>query len=829
MTVVTEGEPNSGAAAHRRSRAADSEPWDDPWMLSYKGFDPTQEGLREVLCAVGNGYLVTRAAAPESVADGTHYPGTYLAGCYDRTTSTVQGRAVENEDLVNMPNWLPLSFRIGAMGGWFGAADAALPGDRPFEILDQRLELDLRRGVLTRRALVVDGAGRRTRLVQRRIAHMAQPHLVALQTLLVPENWSGRLDIRSGIDGTVRNTGVARYRELTSHHLDPVDHGAEGELSWLQVATAGSPLTVAMAARTGVHLDGKPVPVARCDELSDALVAQILTVDAAAGRPLVVEKTVAVYTSRDPAVDGPLRAARRLAGRADSFEVLLRAHALRWEELWRRCRTEVDAARTGPVHLYLFHLLQTVSEHSADLDVGVPARGLHGEGYRGHVFWDELFVLQVLNLRLPELSRSVLRYRHRRLDEARSAARGAGFRGAMYPWQSAADGSEETQRVHLNPVSGRWLPDHSHLQRHVGSAIAYNVWQYYQATGDLEFLESAGAEMLLEIARFWADIAVFDADLGRFRIRGVVGPDEYHEAYPWAAGPGLDDNAYTNVLASWVLARALEALRILPGYRSDELAERMGLGGEELDRWRTVSRALHVPFHEGVITQFDGYERLAELDWDGYRRRYPDIRRLDRILEAEGDSVNRYKVSKQADVLMLYYLFSPREVHDLLHRLGYRAGDELFRATADYYLSRTAHGSTLSAVVHAWVLARSDRRASWRFFRDALDGDVHDIQGGTTAEGIHLGAMAGTIDLLQRCYTGLELREDVLWLAPRLPGPLRRLELELRYRGSWGVCVTVDRKDVTVRVADGRADPLTIGFRGSLVRVGPGEIRTLTL
>jgi trehalose/maltose hydrolase-like predicted phosphorylase len=809
----TRGDPG------RRARTAAQR---DPWLLRYTGFGAAQEGLREALCAVGNGYAVTRGAAPESVADGVHYPGTYLAGCYDRSTSFIQGRTVVNEDLINVPNWLSLTFRAEGAGVWLGGLPAV-------EVIDQHLELDLRQGVLTRRALVVDGSGRRTRLVQRRLAHMAQPHLLALHTVLVPENWSGRLDIRSAIDGTVANTGVARYSGLNNRHLDPVGQGADGPVLWLEVAAQGSPLHIAMAARTSVLHGARPSAVTRENEQRDGWTAQVLTVDAVEGVPVTVDKTVAVHTSRDPAVDDPLRAALRLAARADGFEELLGSHALRWRELWRRCRTEADFRGDGPLHLYLFHLLQTVSEHSADLDVGIPARGLHGEAYRGHVFWDELFVLRVLNLRLPELSASVLRYRYRRLDEARAAASDAGLRGAMYPWQSAADGTEETQQLHLNPASGRWLPDHSHLQRHVGSAIAYNVWQYYQATGDTAFLEAAGAEMLLEIARFWACTAVWDGTLERFRIRGVVGPDEYHDAYPWATTPGLDDNSYTNVLASWVLARALETLQVLPEYRRDELLERLSLGPEELDRWQAVSRRLHVPFHAGVLSQFDGYERLAELDWDGYRSRCPDIRRLDRILEAEGDSVNRYKASKQADALMLYYLFSPTELHNLLRRLGYRAGHQLFRATADYYLQRTSHGSTLSSVVHAWVLARSDRRASWRFFRDALASDVHDVQGGTTAEGIHLGAMAGTVDLLQRCYTGLELRQNTLWLAPHLPGPLRNLELDLRYRGSRGVLVSVDHKQVSVRVAETRTDPITIGLRGSRFTIRPGESRTLTL
>lgn len=790
----------------------------DSWRLRYEGFEPAQEGLREALCAVGNGYLVTRGAAPESSSDGVHYPGTYLAGCYNRATSTVDGQTVENEDLVNCPNWLPLTFRVEGAAEWF----TATPGD-------QVLELDLRHGVLTRWATVTDGSGRRTRLTQRRIASQAQPHLLTLETVLLPENWSGRLEIRSALDGTVTNDGVARYRDLTGHHLTPIEQGTDGEQMWLQVATTGSPLHIALAARTVVHAADRPLAVERRSITGEGWTAQVLTVPATAGVPVTAVKTAAVYTSRDPAIEAPLRAARLLLGEAGTFEQQLADHRVRWAELWRRCRTDADFDGIGTVHLYLFHILQSFSEHSADLDVGIPARGWHGEAYRGHVFWDDLFVLQVLNLRFPELSRAVLHYRHRRLDAARLAARETGARGAMYPWQSASDGREESQRLHLNPVSGHWLPDHTDLQRHVGSAVAYNTWQYYQATGDLDFLVGIGAEMLLEIARYWADTALHDPVDDRYSIRGVLGPDEFHDAYPWSDRPGLDDNTYTNVMASWALARALDTIDVLPEYRRDELKERLAIDSGELDRWQQVSRRLRIPFHDGVLSQFDGYHRLAELDWEGYRNRYPDLRRLDRILEAEGDSVNNYKASKQADVLMLAYLFSPQELRGLLHRLGYRAGPELLRRTADYYMRRTVHGSTLSAVVHAWVLARSDRPGSWRFFRDALAGDVEDVQGGTTAEGVHLGAMAGTADLLQRCYTGLELRQDTLWLDPRLPDTVGHLDVELRYRGHWGVSVTVDRHAATVSLRPGRQAPIRIGFRGTTSILRPGESRTFPL
>ncbi|MER5352142.1 glycosyl hydrolase family 65 protein [Kitasatospora sp. NPDC002551] len=786
----------------------------DPWVLRYEGFDPAEEGLREALCAVGNGYLVTRGAAPEAVADGVHYPGTYLAGCYHRAVSTVAGRSVTNEDLVNAPNWLPLTFRAPG-DAWFAGPPAG-----------QTLELDLRRGVLTRTALVVDGRGRRTELVQRRFASQASPHLVALKSTFTAENWSGPLEVRSALDGVVANRGVARYRGLADRHLLPAGQGVDGDgLCWVEVAAPDAPLRIALAARTRAPRG----TLAVTHEHGDGRAAELRMLELRRGRPVAVEKVVAVHTSRDPAIETPLAASLMLAAGAGSFAELLAEHARRWTELWRHCRIEADFDGAGPLHLALFHLLQSYSEHSVDLDVGVPARGLHGEAYRGHVFWDELFVLRLLDLRLPELARSVLRYRHRRLDAARRAAHEAGFHGAMYPWQSASDGREESQQLHLNPLSGRWLPDHSHLQRHVGSAVAYNIWKYYEATGDLEFLSSAGAETLLEIARFWSSAAAYDRDRGRWSIRGVLGPDEYHDAYPGADRPGLDDNAYTNVLASWVLARAADTLRVLPGYRCGELRERLALDALELDRWQEIGRRLHVPFHRGVLSQFDGYERLAELDWAAYRQRYTDLRRLDRILEAEGDTVNRYQASKQADALMLWYLFSAREVRDLLRHLGHPAPHELFRRTTAYYLRRTVHGSTLSSVVHAWVLTRADRRASWRYFRDALVADIRDSQHGTTAEGVHLGAMAGAVDLLQRCYTGLEIGEDALRLDPHLPSALGRLELELRYRGHQGMVITVDRHTATVRLREDGADPVRVRCRGTTATLRPGGVAVFRL
>jgi len=173
---------------------------------------------------------------------------------------------------------------------------------------------------------------------------------------------------------------------------------------------------------------------------------------------------------------------------------------------------------------------------------------------------------------------------------------------------------------------------------------------------------------------------------------------------------------------------------------------------------------------------------LAEFDWDGYRARYGDIGRLDLILAAEGDSPNNYRVAKQPDVLMLLYLLSAEDLRETLEQLGYAFDKGAVRRTVDFYLARTSHGSTLSRPVCSWLLARADRTRSWSLFTEALDSDLADIQRGTTREGIHLGAMAGTVDLLLRCYTGLETRDGVLWLHPALPPELGRLRFRLSYR-----------------------------------------------
>lgn len=794
----------------------------DQWCFGYDKYEPDQEGLRETLCTLGNGYFATRGAAPDSTADNVHYPGTYLAGGYNRLTSKVDNREVENEDLVNFPNWLRLTFRIDN-GDWFRLDEV--------EILSFRQELNLKAGLLTRNIRFRDTDGRTTRWFERRIVSMANPNLAALSVEISAEDWAGVLTVRSVLDAAITNAGVARYRDLSSQHLETTDlHHLGEDVIFLRGRTTQSLIQFSQAARTRLYQNNAEIGGKREVKILKDQIRQDISHPIKKGESITVEKIVAFHSSLDQAISEPGLEAKRTLAHTGRFESLFSAHALAWNHLWDEFDIILEDHLTEDTALNLrvnvFHLLQTVSVHSVDRDAGVPARGWHGEAYRGHIFWDEVFIFPFMTLRMPMLTRALLRYRYRRLPEARRSAQEAGYEGAMYPWQSGSDGREESQRVHLNPRSGRWLPDNTYRQRHINAAIAYSIWKYHQATDDHEFLYFYGAEMMLEIARFLASLTTYNAAIDRYEIKGVMGPDEYHTAYPDADPEqegGLANNAYTNVMAAWVLTRTCDVLDLLPKVQCERICEKIGLSLDEIDQWQVISRKLRVPFHDGgIISQFDGYGDLAEFDWRAYEKKYGDIQRLDRILEAEGDTPNRYKVSKQADVLMLFYLFSADELRLLFEQLGYPFEYDTIPRNVEYYLSRTSHGSTLSRVAHSWVLARSDRPRSWHLFQRALESDISDIQGGSTREGIHVGAMAGAIDLIQRCFLGIEMRANVLHFDPGLPENLGGVKVRLRYRRQ---VLDVEANHERLRIASRAftANPITIAYRGRFRDVAPGD------
>ncbi|MFE4500037.1 HAD-IA family hydrolase [Rhodococcus sp. NPDC056743] len=814
-SALAEGD-NDDAACELCTDGADAS-----WSLEYRGLNPDAAGVRETLLTQGNGYFATRGTRSESYDDGVHYPGTYVAGCYNRLISEVAGRSRDDESAVNIPDWTVFTV-AGPDGDWLGSGSHLI--DHHHE------EFDLRSGTVRRETTFRDIAGRVTRIRQRRFVSMDDPHLAAISTTIIPQNWDGTVHVRSGINADVCNNNVPDYSLLAKRHhavvaAEAVDHDCVSST----VETSTSHIRVSQCERLRVRLDDGSTPQhTRRVDVSGGAVTQVVTYAASAGQPVVFEKTMSLFTSRDHATVEPEHAAREHAINATDYSELFRRHCIAWDLLWHKFAISLgsDVTTSLAANVLIVHVLQTLSMHTIDLDVGVPARGLHGEAYRGHVFWDELFVTPILTLRLPELTRSLLLYRSRRLRQAQRNARKLDHDGALFPWQSGSDGREETPPALFNPRSQRWMPDNSRRQHHVNLAVAYNVWQYWQTTTDLEFLRNHGLELLVENARFWISRAEYDATDDRYDIRGVMGPDEFHDGYPDRPGEGIDNNTYVNIMTEWSLMRALDAVEIL-GRTSLSITDDLEVTEAELATWEKVSRRLRLAFlPSGLLAQFEGFDALEELDWADYRSRYIDIGRLDLILEAEGDSTIHYKASKQADTLMLLYIFSAEELTDLIARLGYHFDPSSIPSMIDYYLSRTTHGSTLSRIAHTWVLVRGNRSQSWDMLRTALASDLSDSQRGRTREGIHLAAMAGAIDILERCYTGLDFREDVLWLHPQLPLELSALVFTIYYRGH-RLQIQCTHSSVTVTSETKDAAPIALSIQSRSHTVFPGTSVTV--
>lgn len=795
------------------------------FTIEYNDWAPEQQRLRETLCTLGNGYIATRGAAEESSNSEFNYPGTYLAGGFNRAKTIVADRTIENEDFVNFPNWLFLSFR--PVGGEWLSLDQ-------YQISAYRQTLDMEKGILERKFTITDSIGRRSSIQSRRLVSMSDKHTAGIEWSFTAENWSGEIEVCSALDGTVINDNVPRYRDLESNHLLPVETRQINDSAVLLVVqTKQSRIIMAQAAKTMLYDHNKPVEASRKTDIKKDYIGQILRFEVKERETYTVEKTVVFYTSRDRAISEPSYEACKNILRVPRFEKLILRHQESYRQLWYQADIGIIGGENAQrlLRLHIFHILQTVSPHTIGLDVGVPARGLHGEAYRGHIFWDELFIYPYLNLRFPALTRSLLMYRFYRLEEARHAAKEEGYKGAMYPWQSGSNGREESQELHLNPESGRWIPDNTHLQRHVNAAIAFNIWNYYLATDDQYFLSYFGAEMFFNIASFWASKATFNKDRQRYEIHGVVGPDEFHTAYPGSEEHGLRNNAYTNLMAAWVLGKALEIVSLIEKSRSNELLKKLSIGDDELFLWNEISKKMWIPFlekEEGVIAQFEGYGTLKELPWKTYKEKYKDIHRLDRILEKEGGNVNEYKASKQADVLMLFYLFSRDQIKGVFKRLGYDLTDEMISRNIDYYAKRTTHGSTLSRVVFLWICSKYGKETSWKNLETLLVSDFEDIQGGTTAEGIHLGAMSGSVDLIQRCYSGLEVGEEALWINPDLPEYVQKITMRIKYRHHW-ISIAIDHKKLEIAFDEGWSNEIKIGVVDQIYTFNKGEVREFEL
>jgi len=515
--------------------------------------------------------------------------------------------------------------------------------------------------------------------------------------------------------------------------------------------------------------------------------------EAAIGRTYRLDRLVSLYTSRD--VPQPATAAAAHLGEAwrKGIAAVVADHVRAWQERWQDAEVEVegDPEVQRALRFAVYHLISAANPDDEHVSVG--ARGLTGEAYKGHVFWDtDIFMLPFYIYTHPPTARALVMYRYHTLPAAREKARAFGYRGALFAWESADTGAEITPPFALAADGTVLRILTGEQEHHISADVAYGVWHYWQATGDDAFFLGAGAEIVFETARFWASRGHFGLD-GLHHITHVIGPDEYHE--------GIDDDAYTNVMAQWNLERAVEAAGLLEArwpQRRRELFEQLGLTPAEVAQWRDTAAKMYTGYQSAthLFEQCQGYFGLEDIGLAAFE---PRTVPMDVILGRE--RTQRSQVVKQADVVMLLYL------------LWDRLTPEVREANFRYYEPRTAHGSSLSPAIHAAVAARLGQgHLAGRYVRQAAQIDLANSMG-NAAGGVHMAALGGLWQAAVMGCGGLSLRADGLSFAPYLLSPWRHLSFPVQWRGR-KVAVTLSGPAPAIRIVVHGTAPMVVAVAG---------------
>ncbi len=746
----------------------------DGWLIRDRaGYSPADEVSKATVFALANGYMGVRGA-PEGLSP--LLPGVMghtINGLYDSPSGGILDR-----EMINLPAWTPLTLEVDGH---------VLGVDSPL-LKEYTRALAMRGGLLLQRARWQTPAGVTVTLESERLVSMARLHLGAIRWRLEVDA-ACAVTVRSAVDAAVNN----RFAET---HFAAVEVLPEG----LAITTIQERYRAAVL--TAHTLEG--VQGARWERIAtDRRVEQVCTFRLEAGQPATLTKLAAVYDSRFSKGDLADLCRRELRdAQAAGYTAVRTAHVARWEALWASSDVVIvgDSGAQIAIRFCLFHLLANLP-HSER--VSVSARGLQGQDYWGSIFWDcDIYVLPFYTYTQPAYARRSLFYRYHTLDGARRKAQGLGFRGAYYAWQSQETGDETCALyVFTDPRTGEKLRSYfADEQIHISADVVYALWQYVQATGDRALLESCGLEIMGEVARFFASRVTWNPEAGRYELRTVLGPDEYHER--------VDNNAYTNALARDCLRIALDALeetRASNPAAHAAVCARLGLDADEIALWEQVAAHLYTPQPDpqtGVIPQFDGYFALEDAPPDVVRARlaHPDLH--------PGGPHGPFQTTqaiKQADVVLLMYLWRDR------YPMAIK------QANWAYYEPRTAHDSSLSPMAYALVAADIGQTEwAYRYFLHTAMMDLLGT-GPHWNLGVHTAAMGGAWLAIVHGFCHVDLCDDGIHLTgqPTLPAAWREVRFSFQWHGH-RVRFATDGQVTTLTAESGRVPVIYPGGQAIL-------------
>ncbi|WP_151733572.1 glycoside hydrolase family 65 protein ['Paenibacillus yunnanensis' Narsing Rao et al. 2020] len=768
----------------------------EEWSLSEDAFEDKHNQRSESVFALGNGYIGMRGNFEEGYhgSQGSTVPGNYLNGFHDwepvRYPEGAYGYPERNHAMLNVADARIIELELAGRKFHLGHGT----------VHSYRRRLDMQGGILHREIDWESPDGCRVQLRIRRMVPLRHKHLAVIDYEVTALNFSGELTLRSAIDGEIVKEAGGSDPRLGSGSGEPSllyeDSGCAPESStlWLKQRTRRTGFALLTAARHVLRVaSGRQ---GQWEQRGQRLTLSF-GLNLRQGETAGLTKYIAYHTTRDVAeAELTERSTAVLIQAAESGFAQLAAEQQKELELfWSRADVEIagDAALQQGLRFNAFQLLQSAGK---DGRTNIAAKGLTGEGYEGHYFWDtEMYMLPFFIYTKPEIARALLEFRCATLGKARERAAVMSQKGALYPWRTI--GGEE---------NSAYFPAGT-AQAHINADIAYALKQYVQATGDTDFLASRGAEMLFETSRFWADLGYFNpARDGAFCIDAVTGPDEYTAI--------VNNNAYTNLMVQEQLLYAVETAQLLQReYPADyaRLQRELGLSAEEIAGWREAAERMYIPYDGklGIYAQDDTFLSKRQWDFAGTPAdKYPLLLHYHPLV------IYRHQVLKQADLVMVLFL------------LGSRFSLEEKRRNYAYYEPLTTHDSSLSPCIHSIVSAEiGDLGGAYDYFGRTVRMDLDDINR-NAQDGLHMAAMAGSWMSVVNGFAGMRQSEGGLSFAPCLPPRWDSYRFRITFSGRL-LEVGVTRSSVVYTLLEGEA--LELRHRDRMLRLQPSVPVTTAL
>jgi len=771
----------------------------DPWRLVETSMDERDLGLTETLFAIGNGYLGMRGNPSEGRVAHTH--GTYLNGFHEtwpiQHAESAVAFAKTGQTIVNVPDAKLMKLYVDDEPLLLGEA----------EVDQYERVLDFRAGYSYRDLVWRTPSAKRIRVRSTRMVSLVHRHLAVMtfevelldaaapvvisSQLLNRQDGQDEYHVEAAALG--EGTDPRQARRFDRRVLEPRLSFAErtddagGEVT-LGYRCASSGMTLACAYQ---HEIEATCPVEVETEVETDLAKTVFTFDAQPNTRICITKYVTYHSSRGvPAQELADRCHRTLRRARETGTERLREEQAAWlDRFW--ATSDVTIEGDEPTQQAVrFSLFQLAQNSALTNEVGIAAKGITAGGYDGHYFWDtEIYVLPFLALTEPNAARKLLRWRWHMLPMARQRAAELSQVGALYPWRTI--NGEEASAYYAAGTA----------QYHINAAVAYAIERYWSATGDLDFMATEGAEMLVETARLWADLGFYAANgAERFHIHGVTGPDEYTTV--------VNDNLYTNVMARFNLRFALQTVQMLAKNLPEahaSLVRRTGLTDAEMAAWDRAAEAMFLPFDSdlGIHPQDAAFLSLEPWDFEGTpASQYPLLLNYHPLV------IYRHQVLKQADVVLAMFL---RGDHFTL---------EQKRRNFDYYDPITTGDSSLSACVQSIMAAEvGEQELAEAYFKESLYLDLCDTHG-NTADGIHIANAGGVWAALMHGFAGFHESEERIRFTPRLPERWTSLTVRLVRHGTRAT-VAIDHQGYTVSVDSG--DGLPVETPDGIVILGGGE------